>query len=162
MVKWLPMKQQLIFIDRTEVHMADVKICWDKIVEGYEIPFLTKKPTYMQLFMFSAITWNRHLIHYNAEYARRDGLPDVVIHRALIGNYLSQLLSDWVGIDGKVAKVEWNVRATAVPGDALVCKGRVLKKRIEGKNKIVECEIWVEKKDAEIIAPGRGEVIIFS
>lgn len=135
---------------------------WDKIVEGYEIPAITKKPTYMQLFMFSAITWNRHLIHYNAEYARHDGLPNVAIHRALIGNYLAQVLSDWIGEEGKVAKVKWNVRATAVPGDTLVSKGRVLKKRTEGKMKIAECEIWVEKKGGEIIAPGRGEVIIFS
>jgi hydroxyacyl-ACP dehydratase HTD2-like protein with hotdog domain len=142
--------------------MSKTMLFWDRIIEDHEIPTLTKKPTYMQLFMFSAITWNRHLIHYNTEYARRDGLPDVAIHRALIGNYLAQLLSDWLGLNGKVAKVEWNVRATAVPGDTLICKGRILKKRIEGKNKIVECEIWVEKKGGEIIAPGRGEVIIFS
>ena len=135
---------------------------WNKISEGDEIPAITKKPTYMQLFMFSAITWNRHLIHYNAEYAHHDGLQNVAIHRALIGNFLAQLLSDWIGEDGKVAKVEWNVRATAVPGDTLVCKGRVLKKRIEGNTKIVECEIWVEKEGGEMIAPGKGEVIIFS
>jgi len=155
------MRQQLIFIDRVGEDMQDVGLFWDRIVEGYEIPPLIKKPTYTQLFMFSAITWNRHLIHYNVEYARRDGLPDVAIHRALIGNYLAQLLSDWVGADGKVAKIQWNVRAVAVPGDILVSRGRVLKKRIDGENKIAECEIWVEKKDANIIAPGRGEVIIF-
>ena len=162
MGKWSPMRQQLIFIDRTGEDMPNAGLFWDRIIEGCEIPTLIKKPTYTQLFMFSAITWNRHLIHYNAEYARRDGLPDVAVHRGLIGNYLAQLLSDWVGADGKVTKIQWNVRATAVPGDTLAVKGRVLKKWIEGKNKLVECEIRVEKEGADIIAPGRGEVIIFS
>lgn len=141
--------------------MADTKISWNSIAEGSEIPPLTKKPTHVQLFMFSAITWNRHLIHYNAEYARRDGLPGCCVHRALIGNYLVQLLSGWIGTDGKIAKVEWNVRASALPGDTLVCKGKVLKKRTEGEKKVAECEIWVEKNNGEMVAPGRGEVIIF-
>ena len=61
---------------------------FESIQEGDEIPALTKKPTYMQLFMFSAATWNRHLIHYNTEFARHDGLKDVATHRALMGNFL--------------------------------------------------------------------------
>lgn len=134
---------------------------WDEINEDYEIPELTKKPTYMQLFMFSAITWNRHLIHYNTEFARHDGLPDVATHRALIGNFLAQMLNDWIGEAGKIATVEWSVRATAVPGDPLTCRGKALHKRIEGTKKLVECEIWVENQRGDTIALGKGEVVFF-
>ena len=134
---------------------------WDEISEGYEISELIKKPTYMQLFMFSAITWNRHLIHYNTEFARRDGLPDVATHRALIGNFLAQMLYDWIGEAGRIAKIEWSVRATAVPGDTLTCRGKVLQKHIEGTKKLVECEIWVENQRGDNIALGKGEVVFF-
>ena len=34
--------------------------------------------------MVSAVTWNRHLIHYNTEFAISDGLKNVAVHRALI------------------------------------------------------------------------------
>jgi len=135
---------------------------FESIQEGDEIPALTKKPTYMQLFMFSAATWNRHLIHYNTEFARHDGLKDVATHRALMGNFLAQMLSEWAGEAGRVSKVEWSVRGGAFPGDVLTCRGKVVQKSVEGKQKKVVCEIWVEKEDGNIIAPGKGEVTLFS
>ena len=132
-----------------------------EINEGYEMPSLTKKPTNMQLFMFSAITWNRHLIHYNREFAQSDGLPDVATHRALIGNFLAQMLTNWLGEAGKITKVEWSVRGNAVPGDSLTCRGKVIRKHAEGSRKLVECEIWVENQKGDTIAPGKAEVMFF-
>lgn len=134
------------------------KLEWDEILVGQSLPELVKLPTYAHLFMFSATTWNRHLIHYNAEYARQDGLPDVAVHRALIGNYLVQLMKSWAGRSGKITSVEWNVRSTAIPGDALVCKGIVVDKIENDAYRSVECEIWVEKSDGQLVAPGRGTI----
>jgi len=142
--------------------MAATILTWGEITEKHKIPPLTKKPTYMQLFMFSAITWNRHLIHYNAEYARHDGLPDVATHRALLGNFLAQMLTDWIGQSGRIRKIEWNVRATVVPGDIIVCHGNVLAKRIDGARKIVECEVWIENADGKNIAPGKCELLLYN
>ena len=45
--------------------MVKGDVFFENIKENDEIRSLTKKPTHMQLFMFSAVTWNRHLIHYN-------------------------------------------------------------------------------------------------
>ena len=142
--------------------MAKSLVSWEDINEGYEIPALTKKPTYIHLFMFSAITWNRQVIHYNTEFARRDGLPDVLVHRALMENYLAQMLSDWLGEAGRITKVEMSVRSSAVPGDTLTCRGKVLGKCLEGTKKLVECEIWVENHKGDIGAPGKGEVMFFN
>lgn len=139
--------------------MANSMPLWDNINEGYEIPTLTKKPTYMQLFMFSAVTWNRHLIHYNPEFARHNGLRDVPTHRALLGNFLAQMLNDWMGKAGRIAKVEWSVRSTAIPGDTLACRGRVLQKRIDRGKKLVECKVWVENQGGDIITLGKAEVV---
>jgi len=133
---------------------------WDDLQAGQDLPEITKKPTYAHLFMFSAATWNRHMIHYNAAYAKGDGLPDVAVHRALIGNYLAQLLGNWVGENGTIRKLEWNVRASAFPGDLLVCRGKVKEKRDEDGLRIVGCEIWVEKEDGQIVAPGYGEISV--
>lgn len=134
---------------------------WEEIVENQEIPALIKKPTYMQLFMFSAVTWNRHLIHYNPEYARRDGLPDVAVHRALIGNFMAQMLTDWIGQSGRVRKLEWNVRASTIPGNIVQCHGRVTKKLVEKGSRTLECEVWVENERGENIAPGTGQIVFF-
>ena len=141
--------------------MNNQLVSWDKINENDMIPEIIKKPTYVQLFMFSAVTWNRHLIHYNTDYAHHDGLDDVAVHRALLGNFLTQLITDWIGESGKVSKVEWNVRSSAKPGDTLYCRGKVIRKRIENNNKILECEIRIEKEDKTLIAPGKSEILIY-
>lgn len=134
---------------------------WEDIKEGDEIPILKETPTYMQLFMYSAITWNRHLIHYNTDFAHHDGLNNVVTHRALLGSFLAKMLSNWVGEAGRVSKVEWSVRGSAFPGDTITCRGKVIQKRIEAKTKLVECEIWIENPKGETIAPGKGKVALF-
>lgn len=138
--------------------MNNKVVSWDSITENEQIPEIIKMPTYMQLFMFSAVTWNRHLIHYNAEYAHHDGLSDVAVHRALLGNFLTQLMTDWIGESGKISKVDWNVRSSAKPGDTLYCRGHVVKKEIIDGCKFVECDIRIEKEDGTLIAPGKGKV----
>ena len=130
---------------------------------GYEIPSLAKVPSNMQLFMFSAITWNRHRIHYDADFARdHDKLPNIVTHRALLGNFLTQMLSDWLQENGKIKRMEWSVRGSAFPGDRLTCRGKVGGIRREGDENIVECEIQIENQRGENIVPGKAEVIVAS
>jgi len=141
--------------------MSTTAQLWDRINVGYEIPALTKKPTYMQLFMFSAITWNRHLIHYNNESAKSYGLPDVVVHRALIGNFFAQMLNEWIGDTGKIAMLEWSVRNAAFPGDILICQGKVVKKNTVENRKLVECELWIENQNGVVTTLGQSEIELF-
>ena len=135
----------------------------EDIEVGYEIPSLTKSPSNIQLFMFSAITWNRHRIHYDADFARNhDKLPNVVTHRALLGNFLAQMLSDWLQENGKLKRLEWSVRGSALPGNQLTCRGKVATIRREEDEGTVECEVWIENQRGESIVPGKAEVIVTS
>ncbi len=141
--------------------MSKFKSLWDSISDGYEIPVLIKRPNYMQLFMFSAVTWNRHLVHYNSGYARHDGFADVAVHRALIGNFLVQMLNNWIGDAGKVTKVEWKVKGAAVPGDTLTCRGKDVQILAQETQKLIECELWIVNQRGEITTQGKGEVVFF-
>ena len=51
------------------------------------------QPREIDLFMFSAATWLTHRIHFDRDYARTEGHPDLVIHGPLQGAYLAELLS---------------------------------------------------------------------
>ncbi len=128
---------------------------------GQDIPAIVKTPSNMQLFMFSAATWNLHRIHYDADFARdHDGLPNVLAHRPLLGSFLAQVLTDWVGDHGRLLGLEWSNRGPAVPGDRLTCRGRVTGKRREADRGIVECDVWVERENGEVIVPGKAEVAL--
>jgi len=134
---------------------------YEDIEVGQDIPAVLKTPSNMQLFMFSAATWNLHRIHYDADFAREhDGLPNVLAHRPLMGSFLAQVLTDWAGDHGRVLRLEWSNRGPAVPGDHLTCRGKVTGKRREADWGIVECDVWVEKGNGEVIVPGKAEVAL--
>lgn len=42
------------------------------------------KPDPVQLFRFSALTFNGHRIHYDRDYAREEGYPGLIVHGPLI------------------------------------------------------------------------------
>jgi hydroxyacyl-ACP dehydratase HTD2-like protein with hotdog domain len=134
--------------------MADASLTWESVEVGDQISALVKRPTPMQLFMFSASTWNRHLIHYNTEFAISDGLKNVAVHRALIGGFLAQMLSEWVGDAGRIVNLSWSVRGSAAINRPLTVRGEVTEKRDEDGRRLLACEIRAENHENETIAPG--------
>lgn len=134
--------------------MTDASLSWDAVEVGDQIAPLVKHPTPMQLFMFSASTWNRHLIHYNTEFAIADGLQNVAVHRALIGGFLAQMLSEWVGEAGQIANLSWSVRGSAAIDRPLTLRGEVVEKREEDGRRLLACEIRAENHEHKTIAPG--------
>ena len=141
--------------------MRDNGIFYEDVEVGNEIPPLVKKPGNADIFMFSAITWNIHRIHYDVEFARdHDKLPDVVVQRTLHGCYLAQLLTDWIGVDGTLKKLGWSNRGMAVPGDTLACRGKVTGKYVKDGENYIECEVWIENQQGERITPGSATVVL--
>ncbi len=50
----------------------------------------TVRPDSVQLFRYSALTFNGHRIHYDRDYAREEGYPGLVVH----GPFVATLLMD--------------------------------------------------------------------
>ncbi|MFQ5861263.1 MAG: acyl dehydratase [Dehalococcoidia bacterium] len=136
-----------------ELYFEDVKV-------GQEIPPVTRKPTAIQEFMFGAIVWNRHRIHYDKDWARQEGYPDVVINAYTHGALLCQLIHQWAGDFGWLQKLTFQNRRPAFLGDTLVAKGTARSTfHAEGKH-AVECEVWVEKEGGEVLVPGSAVVLL--
>lgn len=93
---------------------------------GAAIPQLVVEPTAVQLFQFSAATWNAHRIHYDSAYAREEGYPDVLVQSHLHACFLMRALRDAVGEHVRIERFGWRNRGIAVPGDRLTCSGRVV------------------------------------
>lgn len=83
-------------------------------------------PSRMDVFMFSAITWNRHHIHYDKDAALVEGLVDVAVQRALIGNYFARSLAAGFGGRARVGRLSWRMLKSAYPGRVLRCRGVVV------------------------------------
>ena len=139
--------------------MEGDKPIWEEISMTTRIPELVICPDHRQVFMFSAVTWNRHHIHYSKDAAIREGLPDVVVQRGLIGNFLARLLTDWVGERGELRKLAWKVTRSALPGKDIVCRARIREKFDSEDEKYLICEVTASSEKDEPIASGEAMVV---
>ncbi len=138
---------------REERYFEDVDV-------GAELRPLVKVPTTIQLFRYSAVTWNAHRIHYERAYALSEGHPDVLVQAHLHGAFLAQLVADWAGPRARLVTFGWSNRGRSVPGDTLTCTGRVTAKRVEGDRHLVDLEIVETNQRGELCAPGKATVAL--
>lgn len=131
---------------------------FEDLVVGAELPALTKTPTTVQLFRYSAITWNAHRIHYDQDYAAEEGYPDVLVHSHLHGAFLTQLCTDWMGPRGKLRELEMRMKSFAVPGATLTCRGRIVDLEREDGLGVVTVELEEVNEEGEVCAPGRAVI----
>jgi hydroxyacyl-ACP dehydratase HTD2-like protein with hotdog domain len=123
---------------------------------GDVIPELVRSPTTVQLFEFSAATWNAHRIHYDAAYACTEGYPDVLVQSQLHACFLAQAVRQgWVG-RARLERLGWENRRPAVPGDELTISGRVA--AVDGAR--VELELEERNQRDEVCVKGWATVVL--
>ena len=132
------------------------RLDWSELEVPADVPPLDVVPSHAHVFMFSAVTWNRHQIHYCAEAAKAEGHEGVVVQRALLGNYLANMLSRWIGNAGELRQLEWKVRKSALPGRRLRCSGTAVRLLRAAHGRVAECELRIADDDGADIVIGKA------
>jgi acyl dehydratase len=133
---------------------------FEDVEVGSEIGPLEKNPTTQQLVRYAGASGDFYQIHYDKDFALANKLPGVILHGALKNGFLAQLMTDFAGQHGWLRKLAVQYRGMDQPGAKVVCRGKVARKRIEGADHIVECEIWLENAKGEKTTPGSAIVIL--
>ena len=110
------------------------------VENGQELPELVKHPTTRQLVQYAGAQGDFYEIHYDQDYARGVGLPGVILHGLLKAGFLGQLVTDWLGDDGRLISFEVSYRGIDVPGHPYRCRGKVT--NVDGND--VDLEVWGE------------------
>ena len=134
------------------------QLYYEDVAVGDEITPLVKQPTTRQLVMWAGASGDYNPIHYDKDFAQSQGLPGVIVHGALVGSFLCQLITDWIGEQGVISKFTCSYRGMNFPGEALTCRGKVTNKYIADDKRYVECDIWAENPRGEKTATGRAVV----
>ena len=71
----------------------------------------------VELFRFSAATWNAHRIHFDPEFARSEGLPGSVVQAHLHGAWLAQVARTVAGPGARLQRLAWSNRAPVAAGE---------------------------------------------
>ena len=136
------------------------QLYWEDVQEGTEVTPLAKNASTQQLVRWAGASRDFYQIHYDKDFALGNNLPGLIVHGALKSAWLGQLIGDWAGNEGIIKSYGCSYRGMDIPNDELTCKGVVTKKRVEGNEHIVECDIWLENSKGEKTTPGTAVVVL--
>jgi 3-methylfumaryl-CoA hydratase len=77
---------------------------------GDVLPRLRHTATPLQLFRYSAVTWNPHRIHFDERYAREEGHAGVALHSHLRAALALRCVTEGLGPEWQVANISYRLR----------------------------------------------------
>ncbi len=143
------------------------QLYWEDVAVGTEVTPLPKVATRLMLVKWAGASGDFNPLHYDDAFATSQGMDKPLVHGSLKGQWLIQLMTDWIGEEGALKKFSCQYRAMDYPrlmqtmaepheGETWWCKGKVTKTYVEGGEHYVNCEIWVENGKGEMTTPGKA------
>lgn len=87
---------------------------------GDRLPVAILEPSALQLFRYSAVTWNGHRIHYDRSWAEREGHRGLVVHSHLHAANVMRALTTGLGNGWHIDRAAYRILRPAFEGDRLV------------------------------------------
>ena len=99
--------------------MPDIEI-------GQRLPERQYTASTVQLFLYNAAIWNAHRIHYDLPYASEvEGHPALLVDGPLQGDWLTQLVYEWMEEGDRLLGFQYSNRRAAYAGECLSVRGEV-------------------------------------
>lgn len=136
------------------------QVYYEDVQVGQELPRLVKHPTTQQLVKWAGASGDFYQIHYDKDFAQGTGLPGVIVHGWLSFSFVAQMVTDWMGEGATLKKIGVNYRGMNVPGEDIICRGKLIKKEVKGGEHLIECEVWAENPKGEVTTPGTAVVAL--
>ena len=130
-----------------------------KINIGDELPAREFHCNNVQQFFYNAALWNAHRIHFDLPYATEvEGYPGLVVAGPLMGDWLTQCVTEWLNEEGSLLSFEYSNRKAPYTGETLHAGGQVIS--VDTHTGEVGLELQVRNAADEVVAPG-GAVVRF-
>ncbi len=131
---------------------------WDTITEGDALPELRKTPDVEQLVKYAAGSGDFNPLHYDFTFPQAKEIGSIIAHGRFKYAALGELVSNWLGHNGRVVRIACQYRGMDLPYKTIVCRGTVKRKWQEGGEKRAELEIWTENAEGKKTTPGTAVV----
>lgn len=99
-------------------------------------------------------------VHWEPEFAHKVGAPGAYDYGPERCSWLSHLITNWIGDDGRLHRLTSRIRRHNPEGDTLYINGRVTRKWEENGEKLVEFELRAENHDGELSIEGSAVAIL--
>jgi acyl dehydratase len=134
-------------------------VTWDAVREGQELPELDKSPGVTQLVKYAAGSGDFNPLHHDYAFPQAKQIGSIIVHGRFKYASLGELVSNWLGHNGRIKKLSCQYRGMDTPNQPIRCKGVVKRKWEEGGEKLAQLEIWTENGKGERTTPGEAVVL---
>lgn len=125
---------------------------FDEIREQAEIPALEIDFSTERNKDYCDLVNEINPLHFDREYARSLGYRDIVIAGIFTASLFPKLVTDWLGGQARIERMEVKFEAPAYLNETVTYRGRVTRKSVETNVKRLECDVWSENASAEHLA----------
>jgi acyl dehydratase len=99
-------------------------------------------------------------VHWDHARATQLGLPTSYDYGQMRTSWLIHLVTNWMGDDAWLWRLDCQSRAFNFMGDTTICSGEVMAKRIEDGHHVVDLRLAGTNQRGEVTAPGTATVIL--
>jgi IclR family transcriptional regulator, KDG regulon repressor len=115
----------------------------------------------VDLFFFSAACWLPHRIHYDADFARSEGLDGTPVHGPLQAAWLCELVSDWARANGgRLVSLSVRNLRPAYPTGSLTCRASIDGHESGPDGELYSFTLSVQDADQHTTSEGSARVLI--
>ncbi|MGD2007542.1 MAG: hypothetical protein PVJ95_04660 [Cellvibrionales bacterium] len=121
---------------------------------GVALPTRSHSPDEVQLMLYNAVLWNGHRIHFDLPYATEvEGYPGLVLAGPMLGDWLHQVVDEWLGEAGVITSVSYSNRGATYVGDTLTAGATVT--AWDASTGALELDVFIKNEAGEVVAPGK-------
>ena len=126
---------------------------------GDEIDPLIKEPSREEVRTFAELS---HLSgrFTSVEGARDEGTDRMIVSSWQSMGYLAQLITNWMGQEGFLSKLQVSFHRVVEPGERLECRAVVTDTQTLGDRRIVMLDTIMENQRRERLIQGTAEVVL--
>ena len=132
---------------------------WDDVKEGQALPEIHKAPGVTQLVKYAAGSGDFNPLHHDYQFPQSKQIGSIIVHGRFKYASLGELVSNWLGHNGRIQKLSCQYRGMDQPNQPIQCRGTVKRKWEEGGKKLAQLEIWAENAKGDKTTPGEAIVV---
>ena len=107
----------------------------------------------VQQMLYNASLWNGHRIHFDMPYATEvEGYQGLVVAGPLLGDWLHQIVDEWLDDAGTITGIEYSNRVAAFVGETVTAGGTVT--QYDPDSGALTLQVFVKNDLDEVLAPG--------
>lgn len=134
---------------------------FEDVSEGEELSGFTLDLDWTRMVQQVSGSQDFYPVHHDPDFAREAGHSDIFYNTGFTQAALTRLLTDWVGVEGWVKSMSFQMRKMNMPDDHVRAKG-VVTGLAEGDGGMgeVSIDLWLENDRVGITTPAEAVVLL--